>query len=181
MLRLKLSLLMLWRHFLIKKSLKRQPALWGSPLRFSSLKRLENVFVRGVRNTSWKKALSWTRRRNFSTSCLTENSSIYFGYRNKIQSLTEDGFLCVGKRKISGIVITVLRFSSDESQVIGGPVNCSNFWALILCKWLKSLELTSRILVRIECTKIAGQILDSSERHCRICLLRSLRFWHIDS
>ena len=24
-------------------------AIWGSPLRFSSLKRLENIFVRGVR------------------------------------------------------------------------------------------------------------------------------------
>ena len=33
--------------------------------------------------------------------------------------------------------------------------------------------------MQIDCTKIAGQILDSSERHCRICLLRSSRFWHI--
>ena len=30
----------------------------------------------------------------------------------------------------------------------------------------------------IYCTKVAGQTLDSSERHCRICLLRSSRFWH---
>ena len=44
---------------------------------------------------------------------------------------------------------------------------------------LKSLDMTSRILVRIDCTKIAGQILDSSERNCRICLSRSSRFWHI--
>ena len=33
--------------------------------------------------------------------------------------------------------------------------------------------------MRIDCTKIAGQILDSSERHCKICLSRSSRFWHI--
>ena len=69
-------------------------------------------------------------------------------------------FFASESERFSGIVTTVLRFSSDESQVIGGPVNCSNFLALIWCKWLKSLELTSSILVRIECTKIAGQILN---------------------
>ena len=73
----------------------------------------------------------------------------------------------------------VLRLSSDESQVLGGPVNCSSLWALIWCKWLKRLGLTSWILVQIDCAKIAGQILDSSERHCIICLSRLSRFWHI--
>ena len=82
-----------------------------------------------------------------------------------MQALTEDGFLCVGKWKFSGIVITVLRLSIAESRVLEGPVNCSSLWALIWFKWLKSLELTSWILVQIDCTKIAGQILDSSERH----------------
>ena len=33
----------------MKKKIKRgELALWGSPLRFSSLRRLENIFVRGV-------------------------------------------------------------------------------------------------------------------------------------
>ena len=32
--------------------------------------------------------------------------------------------------------------------------------------------------MQIDCTKIAGQILDSSERHCRICLSRSSRLAH---
>ena len=63
-------------------------------------------------------------------------------------------------------IVTLLRLSSAESQVSRGPVNCSSLWALIWCKWLKSLQLTSWILVGIDCTKIAGQILDSSERHC---------------
>ena len=73
----------------------------------------------------------------------------------------------------------MLRLSIDESRVLEGPVNCLSLRALIWCKWLKSLELTSWILVRIDCTKIAGQILDNSERHCRICLSRPSRFWHI--
>ena len=31
----------------------------------------------------------------------------------------------------------------------------------------------------MDCTKTAGQILESSERQCRICSLSLLRFWHI--
>ena len=35
--------------FIDEKILRGELAVWGSPLRFSSLKRLENIFVRGVR------------------------------------------------------------------------------------------------------------------------------------
>ena len=31
----------------------------------------------------------------------------------------------------------------------------------------------------MDCTKTAGQILESSERQCRICSVSLLRFWHI--
>ena len=47
----------------------------------------------------------------------------FFGYRNKIQPLTEADFSATESERFSGIVTTVLRLSSDESQVIGGPVN----------------------------------------------------------
>ena len=39
----------------------------------------------------------------------------------------------------------VLRISGDESRVMWGPMSWSSFWALIWCKWLKSLELVSWI------------------------------------
>jgi len=60
----------------------------------------------------------------------------------KFKSLLRTDFSVSESGKFSRIVTTVLRLSSDESQVIGGPVNCSSLWALIRCKWLKSLELT---------------------------------------
>ena len=156
--------------FFDEKILRGKLALWGSPLRFSSLKRLEMSLSEVLESSSLscKKALSWTRRINFSTSCLTENSSSFLDIGTKFNPLLRTDFSALESERFSGIVTTVLRLSSDESQVIGGPVNCSNIWALIWCKWLKSLELTSWILVRIECTKIAGQILESSERHFRI-------------
>ena len=45
----------------------------------------------------------------------------------------------------SGMVTAVLRISGDESRVMWGPISWSSFWALIWCKWLKSLELASWI------------------------------------
>ena len=68
----------------------------------------------------------------------------------KFKPLLRTDFSASESGKFSGIVTTVLRLSSDELQVLGRPVNCSNLWALIWCKWLKGLELTSWILVRIE-------------------------------
>ena len=111
---------------------KCKEANWPSGgVHFSSLKRLENVFVRGVIIILFimEKSFKLNAAKKFFDILLNREFVKFFGYRNKIQSLTEDGFLCVGKRKIFGIVITVLRLSSDESQVIGGPVNCSSFWA----------------------------------------------------
>ena len=142
--------------FFDEKNLRDELALWRS------LKRLEKVFVRGVRIILFimerKKALSWTRRRNFSTSCLTENSLSFLDIGTKLNPLLRTDFSASESGRFSGIVTTVLGLSSDESQVIGRRVNCSNFWALIWCKWLKSLELTSWILVRIECQEIVSYL-----------------------
>ena len=81
--------------FFDEKILRGELALWGSPLRFSSLKRLENVFVRGVR------IILFIMEKSFKLNAAKKFFFVkFFGYRNKIQSLTEDGFLCVGKRKI---------------------------------------------------------------------------------
>ena len=126
-----------------------------------------------------KKGFKLNAAKKFFNILLNREFIKFFGYRNKIQALTEDGFLYVGKRKIFWNSNYGAKTSIDESRVLEGPVNCSSLWALNRCKWLKSLDMTSRILVRIDCTKIAGQILDSSERNCRICLSRSSRFWHI--
>ena len=150
-LRLKLSLLMSWRHFLLKKS---KEVNWPSggvhfDFRVWTVSKMSLFEVLESSSLSWKIALSWTRRRNFSTSCLTENSSSFLDVGTKFNPLQRTDFSASESERFSGIVTTVLRLSSDESQVIGGPVNCSNFWALIWCKWLKSLELTFWILVRI--------------------------------
>ena len=47
--------------------------------------------------------------------------------------------------RFSGIVTTVLRLSSDESQEIGGPVYCSSLWALIWCNLIITTPRTSCI------------------------------------
>ena len=134
------------------------------------MKRLESIFVRSITIIFFYpgKTFSWLRRGNFSTSCLTENSSSFFGYTcsNEFQALAENRFLSVRKWKFSGIVYTVLKLSSDESQVIWEPkaIDWWRFWALIWWKWLESLELTSWILSQKDCHKIPGQDLASSER-----------------
>ena len=63
--------------------------------------------------------------KTFCSILLNREFFKFYGHRNKIQALTEDRFLCVGKRKIFGIVTTGLSLSSDESQVIERPVNSS--------------------------------------------------------
>ena len=113
---------------------------------------------------SWKKAFNWTQRRNFSTSRLTENWSIFLEIGTKFKPLLRTGFSESESGKFSGMVTTVLRFSGDESLVIWGPIRWSSSWALIWSKWLKSFEFASWILARIGYTKTAGQILESSER-----------------
>ena len=49
----------------------------------------------------------------------------------KFKPLVKTDFSESESGRFSGIVTTVLRLSSDESQVIGGPINCGNFWVLI--------------------------------------------------
>ena len=67
------------------------------------------------------------RRRNFSTSCLTENSSSFLDIGTKFKPLLRTDFSASESGRFSGKVTTVLRLSNDESQVIGGPVNFSSF------------------------------------------------------
>ena len=66
---------------------------------------------------------------------------LVFGLRKKC--LRFFGFYILFE--FSGMVTAVLRISGDESRVIWGPISWSSFWALIWCKWLKSLELASWI------------------------------------
>ena len=113
---------------------------------------------------SWKKAFNWTQRRNFSTSRLTENWSVFLEIGTKFKPLLRTGFSESESGKFSGMVTTVLRFSGDDSRVIWGPIRWSSSWALIWSKWLKSFEFASWILARISYAKTAGQILESSER-----------------
>ena len=112
----------------------------------------------------WKKVFNWTRRRNFSKSRLIENSSVFQDMGTKFKPLLGTYFSESERSKFSGMVTTVLKFSGGESLIIWGPISCPSFWALIWCKWLKSSELASWILARIDGTKTTEQILESSER-----------------
>ena len=46
-----------------------------------------------------KKGFKLNATNKFFNILLNREFINFFGYRNKIQALTEDGFLCVGKRK----------------------------------------------------------------------------------
>ena len=47
-----------------------------------------------------EKSFKLNAAKKFFNILLNREFVQFFRYRNKIQSLTEDGFLCVGKRKI---------------------------------------------------------------------------------
>ena len=66
-------------------------------------------------------AFSWTRRRNFSTSCLTANSSVRLAMGTKFKPLLRTDFSGSESGKSAGMVTTVLLFSSDWLLVILGP------------------------------------------------------------
>ena len=159
-LRLNLSLLISWRHFLRKKSKDENWPSGGVHLDFRiwSVSKVSLFEVLESSSLSWKKAFNWTRRRNFSTSCLTENSSVFCDMGTKFKPLLRTDFSESESSKFYGMVTTVLRFSGDESLVIWGPISWSSFWALIWYKFLKSLELASWIFAWMDSTKTAGQI-----------------------
>ena len=87
-------------HLLTKKSKEEN---WPSGgVHFVFLKLLENIFVRGVRIILFiiKKGFKLNAAKKFFNILLNREFVKFFGYRNKIQALNEDKFLCVGKRKI---------------------------------------------------------------------------------
>ena len=83
------------------------------------------------------------RRRNFSTSCLTENSSVRFGIRTKLRPLRRTDFSESVRGRFSGIVTTVFWLSNVARLLILGPIKCPSFRVLIWFKWLKSVALSS--------------------------------------
>ena len=98
-LRLTLSLLISWRHFLMKNSKDANwPQLWGSPFRLSNRTCFKRFF--------------------FSTSRLTENSSVFSEIGTKFMHLLRTDFSVSESGKFSGMAATVLRFAGDESLVV---------------------------------------------------------------
>ena len=78
----------------------------------SSFEMLESSFL------AWKKDFNWTRRRNFSTSCLTESLSGFLDMGTKFKPLLRTDFSESESSKFSVMVTTVLMFSGHESLVI---------------------------------------------------------------
>ena len=153
---------MSWRHFLVKKSKEANCPSGGVhlDLRTRSVSKISLLEVSESSSLSWKKAFNCTRRRNFSTSCLIENSLVRLVIGTKFRPLLRTDFSESVSGRFSGIVITVLWLCNVVSSVICGPINCWSFRVLVWCKWSNSPELSCRILARIDCTKIAGQILN---------------------
>ena len=63
---------------------------------------------------SWKKALSWTRRRNFSTSSLTENSSDVLAKGANYKPLQRTDFSESESGRFFGMLKTAFWLSSDR-------------------------------------------------------------------
>ena len=106
---LNLSFWMLWRHFVMRKS---KEANWPSggvhfDLRTWSVSKISLSEALELSSLSWKKAFNWMRRRNFSTSCLTENSSVLFAIETKFRPLLRTDFSESVSGRFSGIVTTV--------------------------------------------------------------------------
>ena len=78
-----------------------------------------------------EKSFKLNAAKKFFNILLNRKSSSFLDIGTKFNPLLRTDFSASESERFSGIVTTVLRFLSDESQVIGGPVNCSNFWALI--------------------------------------------------
>ena len=95
--------------------------------------------------------------RNFSRSCLTENSSVLFAIGTKLRPLLRTNFSGSDSGKLLGIVITSSWLSLGGSRLLEGPTRLVNFCVLICCRNWKSLELSCLILSRIDSTKTAGQ------------------------
>ena len=128
-LRLNLSLLISWRLFLMKKS---KDANWPSggvhlDFRTWSVSKVSSFEMLELSSFSWKKAFNWTRRRNFLTSCLAENSSVFLDMGTKFKPLLRTDFYESENGKFSGMVTAVLTFSGHESLVILGPIGCRVF------------------------------------------------------
>ena len=132
----------------------------GSPFKLSNLECFESIFVRSVR------IIRFVMKRGFQLNAAKEVFNVlliwkFVGFLDmwtKFKPLLRTDFSESKSSKFYGMVTTVLRFSGDESLVIWGPISWSSFWALIWCKFLKSLELASWILARMDSTKTAGQI-----------------------
>ena len=82
----------------------------------------------------WKKAFSWMRRRNFSTSFLSAISSVRLAMGTKFKPLMRTDFSGSESGRSAGMVITVLLFSRGWLLVICGPNKFCRFWVLILCR-----------------------------------------------
>ena len=91
---------------------------------------------------SWKNALSCTRRRNFSRSCLTKNSSVLLAIGAKLRPLVRTDFSGSDGGKLLGIVTTASWLSSGGSRLLEAPTRLVNFCVLICCRNWKSLELS---------------------------------------
>ena len=150
LLRLNLSFLISWRHFSMKKAKDANWPSGGVHLDFWiwSVSKVSLFEVLESSSLSWKKAFNWTWRKNFSTSCLTENSSAFFlEMGTKLKPLLRTDFSELESGKFSGMVTTVLMLWGDESLVTWGPISWSSFWTLIRCKFKWSYHSVFRNLL----------------------------------
>ena len=101
------------------------------------------------------------RRKNFPTSCLSENSSVLFAIGIKFGPLLRTNFSeLLSGRYLWNCNYGVLAIKCCMSATLG-PIKCSSFRVLLWCKWLKIVALGSSILALIELNRTTGQTLES--------------------
>ena len=142
-LQLNLSLLISWPHFLMKKSKDENWPSGGVHLDFRIWNVSKVSLFEMLESSSLLKGFQLNAVKEFFNVLLERKFVGFLDLGTKFKPLLRTDFSESESSKFSEMVTTVLRFSGDESLVIWGPISWSSFWALIWCKYLKSLELAS--------------------------------------
>ena len=132
---LKLSFRISCLHFLMKRSTEPNLPSGGVQLDLRLARDSNSSFsVFPEFCLSWKKALSWTRRKNCSVSNLALNSSDFFWSGTKFKPLERTDFSAAVSGRSDGMVTTV--FGGSRILVLeGAPVSWTKFsqrrWPLV--------------------------------------------------
>ena len=125
---------------------------------------------------SWKKALSWTRRRNFSTSCLTENSSSFLDIGTKFNPLLRTDFSASESERFSGTTHNPQFLDSLRRRA-----NARSVSFRISLRWLTYIVKSVYSLISDVCLTIYDFLtrVNSSRTRCYLLNCTWLQVWAV--